>query len=47
MKYKIAVLLLATAFLTNAQTPKSQPAQGTDAITLAKALIDHDMPQFS
>jgi len=40
MKCKIAMLLLATAFLTNAQTPKSQPAEGTDAIAQAKALID-------
>jgi hypothetical protein len=42
MKSKIALLLLtlASAFLTNAQAPKSQPTQGTDdAITQSKALF--------
>jgi len=42
MKPTIALLLLALAqaFLTNAQAPKSQPAQGTDdAITQSKALF--------
>jgi hypothetical protein len=35
----IGVLLLAMAFLTPAQPPKSQPAQGSDAITQAQALF--------
>jgi hypothetical protein len=38
MKSTIAVLLLAVAFLTPAQTGKSQPAQGTDSTT--QAVID-------
>jgi hypothetical protein len=39
MKSMIGVLLLAMAFLTPAQPPKSQPAQGSDAITQAQALF--------
>jgi ketosteroid isomerase-like protein len=39
MKSITAVLLLAMAFLTPAQTPKSKPAQGTEAITQAQALF--------
>jgi hypothetical protein len=39
MKSTIAVLLLALAILTPAQTPKNQPAQGSDATTQAQALF--------
>jgi len=39
MKSMIGVLLLAMAFLTPAQPPKSQPAQGSEAITQAQALF--------
>jgi hypothetical protein len=38
MKYKIAVLLLAVAFLTSAQPRNNPPAPGTDALT--QTLID-------
>jgi len=39
MKSMIGVLLLAMAFLRPVQTPKSQPVQGTDAITQAQVLF--------
>ena len=38
MKFSFAGLLLAVAFLTPAQTPKTRPARGTDATT--QALLD-------
>lgn len=42
MKHAIAVLLLALAVLTPAQTQKTEPVQGTDATTQALINLENE-----